>query len=226
MNDEDYAYIFKLVIIGDSGVGKSNIFTRFIQDEFNTESRTTIGVEFSAKTVTIRNKVIKTQVWDTAGQDRFRALARSYYRGAVGALLVYDISSYDSFKNIHKWLDEVKEYADENLVVLLIGNKSDLEEIRAVKTEEGTAFAESQGIGFLETSAKSNLHIEEAFTRLVGEVVEKLEKISDVPAEPNAQQDKKEKKDTKNNLNAGVNLQLDNNNHNIKKGTKDENCAC
>ena len=108
MNEEDYTYLFKLVIVGDSGVGKSNIFMRFIHDEFNQDSKATIGVEFSAKNVTVKDKIIKTQVWDTAGQERFRALAKSYYRGAVGALIVYDITNYDSLQNAKRWLKEVK----------------------------------------------------------------------------------------------------------------------
>jgi len=176
MSEEDYNFLFKIVIVGDSGTGKSNIFTRFMQDEFNPESKATIGVEFSAKNVSIKDKVIKAQVWDTAGQERFRALAKSYYRGAVGALLVYDITNYDSYKNVKKWLKEVKDFAEPHLTAMLIGNKSDLEENRAVKVEEGTELAQSEKLGFLETSAKSNSNIEEAFTRLVTEILERLEK--------------------------------------------------
>jgi small GTP-binding protein len=179
MADEDYTYLFKIVIIGDSGVGKSNIFTRFIKDEFNLDSKATIGVEFSAKNVTIKDKVIKAQVWDTAGQERFRALAKNYYRGAVGCLLVYDITNYDSFKNAERWLKEVKDHAEPHLVSLLIGNKNDLEEKRAVKTEEGGEFAEKQKIGFVETSAKNNTNIESAFNRLVTEIFETLDKVGD-----------------------------------------------
>jgi small GTP-binding protein len=177
MSEEDYTYLFKVVIIGDSGVGKSNIFTRFIKDEFNLDSKATIGVEFSAKNITINDKVIKAQVWDTAGQERFRALAKNYYRGAVGALVVYDITNYDSFKNAEKWLKEVKEHAEPHLVTLLIGNKCDLEENRAVKTEDATEFAEKAGLGFVETSAKNNLNIDSAFNRLVTEVFETLDKV-------------------------------------------------
>jgi len=186
MSEEDYTYLFKIVIIGDSAVGKSNIFTRFIKDEFNMDSKATIGVEFSAKNVTIQDKVIKAQVWDTAGQERFRALAKNYYRGAVGALLVYDITNYESFKNVEKWLKEVKEHAEPHLVTLLIGNKNDLEDKRAVKTEEGAEFAEKQGLGFVETSAKNNVNIETAFNKLVTEIFETLEKVGgDETEEPN-----------------------------------------
>jgi Ras-related protein Rab-11A len=184
MADEDYTYLFKIVIIGDSGVGKSNIFTRFIKDEFNLDSKATIGVEFSAKNVTIKDKVIKAQVWDTAGQERFRALAKNYYRGAVGALLVYDITNHDSFKSVERWLKEVKDHAEPHLVSLLIGNKNDLEEKRAVKTEEGAEFAEKQGVGFVETSAKNNVNIESAFNRLVTEIFETLDKVGEEEEQP------------------------------------------
>ena len=221
MSEEDYSYLFKIVIIGDSGVGKSNIFTRFIKDEFNLDSKATIGVEFSAKNVKIRDKVIKAQVWDTAGQERFRALAKNYYRGAVGALLVYDITNYESFKNAEKWFKEVKEHAEPHLVTLLIGNKNDLEETRAVKTEEGSEFAEKQGLGFVETSAKNNINIETAFNRLVTEIFETLDKIGDgeSPADTN-----KPVKTSEPNISAiGETIQI----NSKKKGKgKDDGCAC
>jgi len=221
MSEEDFSYVFKLVIVGDSGVGKSNIFTRFIQDEFNMDSKATIGVEFSAKNISVKNKVIKAQVWDTAGQERFRALAKSYYRGAVGALLVYDITNYDSFKNIKKWLKEVKDYADSHLVTLLIGNKSDLEESRAVKTEEGAELAESQGLGFVETSAKNNLNIEDAFTRLVSQVVEKLEKVE---AEEKTEDHKGPQQPDQPKLGTGETVHIGNNSKKVPNKSGD--CAC
>jgi len=220
MSEEDYTYLFKIVIIGDSGVGKSNIFTRFIKDEFNIDSKATIGVEFSAKNITIKDKVIKAQVWDTAGQERFRALAKNYYRGAVGALLVYDMTNYDSFKNVEKWLKEVKDHAEPHLVSLLIGNKSDLEDRRAVKTEEGAEFAEKQGVGFVETSAKNNVNIENAFHRLVTEVFETLDKVGE-----------EEEKDTTKPTGTGTKIG-GGNTDNIVIGTKtptkkqDSGCAC
>ena len=221
MSEDEFSYVFKLVIVGDSGVGKSNIFTRFIQDEFNIDSKATIGVEFSAKNITIKNKVIKAQVWDTAGQERFRALAKSYYRGAVGALLVYDITNYESFRNIKKWLKEVKDYADSHLVTLLIGNKSDLEEQRAVKSEEGAELAESQGLGFVETSAKNNLNIEDAFTRLVTQVVEKLEKVE---AEEKSQEVKGPQQPDQPKISGGETVQIGVTPKNVANKGKD--CAC
>ena len=125
--DEEYDYLFKIVLIGDSGVGKSNLLLRFTRNEFNLESKTTIGVEFATKTITAaNNQLIKSQIWDTAGQERYRAITNAYYRGAVGALLVYDITSQVSFDNAHKWLKELKENADQGIVVMLVGNKADL----------------------------------------------------------------------------------------------------
>ena len=217
---EEYEYVFKVIVIGDSGVGKSNIFSRFMKNQFDRDSMTTIGVDFSSKTLKIRNEIVKAQVWDTAGQDQFRSLAKCYYKGAIGALLVYDISNYESFKNIEKWLAEAKDHADEHLVTLLIGNKSDLEERRAVKIEEGMVFAKAQGFGFLETSAKNNLNVEEAFTRLLEEVFDKLEKVSNSLDT----KDENDKKDGKQRLEKGENLHLDKLNR--KGKTKDGNCAC
>lgn len=215
MSEEDYSYLFKIVIIGDSGVGKSNIFTRFIKDEFIIDSKATIGVEFSAKNITIKEKVIKAQVWDTAGQERFKALAKNYYRGAVGALLVYDITNYDSFKNAEKWLKEVKEHAEPNLVTLLIGNKSDLDEKRAVKTEEGAEFAQKVGSGFIETSAKNNVNIDSAFHRLVSEVFDILDKVGE-EAETTKQTDNVLK-------NTGETIHIGSKK---KKNSGDGGCAC
>jgi len=179
MGDDDYDYLFKVVIIGDSGVGKSNIFTRFMRNEFALDSKSTIGVEFSAKNIPVKDRVVKAQVWDTAGQERFQALAKSYYRGAVGCLLVYDISNYESFKHVDKWLRQVKDSAEPHLVTLLIGNKSDLEEKRAVKQEEALEYAEKHGMGFIETSAKDDVNIQTAFTKLVTEIYTVLEEQED-----------------------------------------------
>ena len=142
--EEEYDYLFKVVLIGDSGVGKSNLLTRFTTNEFNLESKTTIGVEFSTKTLKVKDKTIKAQIWDTAGQERYRAITSAYYRGAVGALLVYDISKSYTFNSVERWLKELREHADANIVIMLVGNKSDLNHIRQVKRDEGARFAESQ----------------------------------------------------------------------------------
>lgn len=130
-----------VVLIGDSGVGKTNLLSRFTRNEFNPDSKSTIGVEFAARTVKLDKRSIKAQIWDTAGQERYRAITSSYYRGAVGALLVYDITSPTTFENVDRWLTELRQHADPDIVVLLVGNKSDLRHIRSVSTEEARAYA-------------------------------------------------------------------------------------
>merc|ERR1719158_1486425 len=134
---EEYDYLFKVVLIGDSGVGKSNLLTRFTRDEFKSDSKSTIGVEFATQTIQVDKKNIKAQIWDTAGQERYRAITSAYYRGAVGALLVYDITREVSFEDVKSiWLQELRTHADEKIVIMLVGNKSDLRHLRHVTTEE------------------------------------------------------------------------------------------
>lgn len=130
-----------VVLIGDSGVGKSNLLLRFTKNDFQAESKSTIGVEFATRTLKIEDKTVKAQIWDTAGQERYRAITSAYYRGAVGALLVYDITKKQTFDNAERWLNELREHADQEIVILLVGNKSDLRHIRAVTTEEARDFA-------------------------------------------------------------------------------------
>uniref|UniRef100_A0A3B4E9J9 Ras-related protein Rab-25 n=1 Tax=Pygocentrus nattereri TaxID=42514 RepID=A0A3B4E9J9_PYGNA len=134
-------YFFKLVLIGDSGVGKSNLLSRFTRNEFNLESKSTIGVEFATRSIQVDGKTIKAQIWDTAGQERYRAITSAYYRGAVGALLVYDIAKHLTYENVERWLKELRDHADNNIVIMLVGNKSDLRHLRAVPTDEARAFA-------------------------------------------------------------------------------------
>ncbi len=130
-----------VVLIGDSGVGKSNLLSRFTRNEFNLESRSTIGVEFATRTVEIDGKKLKAQIWDTAGQERYRAITSAYYRGAVGALLVYDITKTESYENLNRWLKELKDHADTNIIIALVGNKVDLDHMRSVPTDEAKSFA-------------------------------------------------------------------------------------
>ena len=133
--------IFPVVLIGDSGVGKSNLLSRFTRNEFNLDSKSTIGVEFATRSIQVDAKTIKAQIWDTAGQERYRAITSAYYRGAVGALLVYDISKHQTYENVTRWLKELRDHADSNIVIMLVGNKSDLRHLRAVPTEEAKQFA-------------------------------------------------------------------------------------
>ncbi|KAH8552856.1 GTP-binding protein [Umbelopsis sp. PMI_123] len=173
MADDEYDYLFKLVLIGDSGVGKSNLLSRFTSNEFNLESKSTIGVEFATKNIVIDGHTIKCQIWDTSGQERYRAITGAYYRGAVGALLVYDITRQSSFQNIDHWLKELRDHADENIVMMLVGNKSDLaESSRAVPTEEGGAFAEDNKMLFFETSALDATNVDAAFQTVFSKIYE------------------------------------------------------
>lgn len=130
-----------MVLIGDSGVGKSNLLSRFTRNEFNLDSKSTIGVEFATRSIQVDSKTIKAQIWDTAGQERYRAITSAYYRGAVGALLVYDISKHQTYDNVTRWLKELRDHADSNIVIMLVGNKSDLRHLRAVPTDEAKQFA-------------------------------------------------------------------------------------
>src|ERR1700756_3136311 len=141
MANDEYDFLFKVVLIGDSGVGKSNLLSRFTRNEFNLDSKSTIGVEFATRSIQVDTKTIKAQIWDTAGQERYRAITSAYYRGAVGALLVYDISKHQTYDNVTRWLKELRDHADANIVIMLVGNKSDLRHLRAVPTEEAKQFA-------------------------------------------------------------------------------------
>ncbi|KAJ6826786.1 ras-related protein Rab2BV [Iris pallida] len=168
--DHEYDYLLKMVLIGDSGVGKSNILSRFTRNEFSLDSKSTIGVEFATRTLQIEGKTIKAQIWDTAGQERYRAITSAYYRGAVGALLVYDITKKQTFDNVQRWLRELRDHADSNIVIMMAGNKSDLNHLRSVSEEEAQLFAEKEGLSFLETSALEALNIEKAFQTILTEI--------------------------------------------------------
>ncbi|GAY38000.1 hypothetical protein WN944_028150 [Citrus x changshan-huyou] len=168
--DHEYDYLFKIVLIGDSGVGKSNILSRFTRNEFCLESKSTIGVEFATRTLQVEGKTVKAQIWDTAGQERYRAITSAYYRGAVGALLVYDITKRQTFDNVLRWLRELRDHADSNIVIMMAGNKSDLNHLRAVTEEDGHSLAEKEGLSFLETSALEATNVEKAFQTILTEI--------------------------------------------------------
>ncbi|KAI6225082.1 Multiple C2 and transmembrane domain-containing protein 2 [Aphelenchoides fujianensis] len=154
----------EIVLIGDSGVGKSNLLSRFTRNEFNIDSKSTIGVEFATRSVLVEGKTIKAQIWDTAGQERYRAITSAYYRGAVGALLVYDIAKHVTYENVERWLRELRDHADQNIVIMLVGNKSDLRHLRAVPTEEAADYAKRNQLSFIETSALNSSNVDSAFT--------------------------------------------------------------
>ena len=165
---EDYK--IKIIIVGDSGVGKTNLITRFASDKFDKNSRATIGVEFLYKTLKINKEIFKIEIWDTAGQERYKSIASAYYKGARGAIVVYDITSEDSFKNIDLWIEEVKSKAANNLQIMLIGNKSDLFADRKISKEKGIDKARSLNVFLFEASALDKTNVNEAFNRLIREL--------------------------------------------------------
>ncbi|KDE05872.1 Ras-like protein Rab-11B [Microbotryum lychnidis-dioicae p1A1 Lamole] len=170
MGDSSYDYLFKVVLIGDSGVGKSNLLSRFTRNEFNLESKSTIGVEFATRSISVDGKTIKAQIWDTAGQERYRAITSAYYRGAVGALLVYDIAKHATYVNVTRWLKELRDHADAQISIMLVGNKSDLRHLRAVPSEEAKAFSQENGLTFIETSALDASNVETAFEQILTDI--------------------------------------------------------
>jgi len=169
----EYDYLFKVLVIGDSGVGKSCLLLRFADDTYRESFISTIGVDFKIRTIDLDSKTIKLQIWDTAGQERFRTITTSYYRGAQGIIVVYDTTDLQSFKNVKQWLQEIDKYATEQVKILLVGNKSDLSTKRAVSYEEGKEFADSLGLSFIETSAKSSSNVEKAFIHMTSQIKER-----------------------------------------------------
>lgn len=170
-NQTDYDYLLKILIIGNSGVGKSCLLVRFADDVYQENYIATIGVDFKIKTLDVDEKNVKLQIWDTAGQDRFRNITASYYRGAAGIAIVYDITEPDSFSNINSWLIEVEKNASKNVYKILVGNKCDLEEKRKVSFEQGKEFADTHGMKFFETSAKNAHNVEDAFVTMTREII-------------------------------------------------------
>ncbi|KAL7671086.1 hypothetical protein ACOME3_005999 [Neoechinorhynchus agilis] len=169
-----YAYLFKYIMIGDTGVGKSCLLLQFTDRRFQPVHDLTIGVEFGARMITTEGKQIKLQIWDTAGQENFRSITRSYYRGAAGALLVYDITRRETFEHVADWLEDARLHSSSNMVVMLIGNKSDMDSRREVSKEEGESFAAKNKLVFIETSAKTGENVEEAFVRTANVILSKI----------------------------------------------------
>ncbi|KAH8776985.1 ras family-domain-containing protein [Hyaloscypha finlandica] len=170
----NYDFLIKLLLIGDSGVGKSCCLLRFSEDSFTPSFITTIGIDFKIRTIELDGKRVKLQIWDTAGQERFRTITTAYYRGAMGILLVYDVTDERSFNNIRTWFSNVEQHATEGVNKILIGNKCDWEDRRVVSTERGQQLADELGIPFLEVSAKSNINVEKAFYSLAGDIKKRI----------------------------------------------------
>ncbi|KAI1726869.1 ras family domain-containing protein [Ditylenchus destructor] len=174
MAKKQYDVLFKLLLIGDSGVGKTCVLYRFSDDAFNATFISTIGIDFKIKTIELKGKKIKLQIWDTAGQERFHTITTSYYRGAMGIMLVYDITNAKSFDNIAKWLRNIDEHASEDVVKMLLGNKCDMADRRVISKERGERIAIDHGIRFLETSAKANINIDKAFYDLAEAILDRM----------------------------------------------------
>ena len=166
--------VVKLLLIGDSAVGKSCIILRYSDDGFNSTFISTIGIDFRVKTIEVEGKQIKLQIWDTAGQERYDTITTSYYRGAKGIMLVYDITNSKSFDNINRWMRNIQEYGNENVEKMIIGNKCDMEDKRVIPKEHGEMIARENGIQFIETSAKDNINIDSAFMKLTEAILEKI----------------------------------------------------
>ncbi|EKM56091.1 uncharacterized protein PHACADRAFT_257157 [Phanerochaete carnosa HHB-10118-sp] len=179
---DGYDYLFKLLLIGDSGVGKSCLLLRFAEDAFTDSYLSTIGVDFKIRTIDLEGKTVKLQIWDTAGQERFRTIAAAYYRGAHGIIVVYDVTDKESYENVKGWLTEIDRYASEGVLKLILGNKSDLAERRVVEHDTAKEFADQLGIPLLETSAKTSAGVEDAFIAMAKQVKE----IVDANPEPSS----------------------------------------
>jgi len=170
MSASEYDYLFKLLLIGDSGVGKSCLLLRFADQTYTESYISTIGVDFKIRTIELDGKTIKLQIWDTAGQERFRTITSSYYRGANGIIVVYDVTDAESFNNVKQWMNEIDRYASVDVNKLLVGNKCDLVSKRAVNYETAKAFADKLDIPFLEASAKGDTNVEKAFLTMAAEI--------------------------------------------------------
>jgi Ras-related protein Rab-8A len=175
MGSKAYDYLFKLLLIGDSGVGKTCVLFRFSDDAFNSTFISTIGIDFKIRTIELDDKKIKLQIWDTAGQERFRTITTAYYRGAMGILLLYDVTNEKSFDNIKTWIHNIEQHASEDVEKMILGNKCDMEDKRVISKEQGQKLAQEHGVPFMETSAKSNINVEEAFTAIARAIKKKMD---------------------------------------------------
>jgi small GTP-binding protein len=179
-NFEKEYYKLKLIVLGDSGVGKTNIIQRYVSDQFSSETKATVGVEFFTKTFRVNDDILKLEIWDTAGQERYKAITSAYYRGSRGALLVYDITRIETFNNIERWMNDVKEKVEGTLKLLIIGNKSDLNEERKMSIEAALNKARQFNVPLMETSALNSNNIKRAFETLLKEMYKEFKKEKEI----------------------------------------------
>ncbi|XP_026231135.1 RAB3A, member RAS oncogene family, a [Anabas testudineus] len=172
--DQNFDYMFKILIIGNSSVGKTSFLFRYADDSFTPAFVSTVGIDFKVKTIYRNDKRIKLQIWDTAGQERYRTITTAYYRGAMGFILMYDITNEDSFNAVQDWSTQIKTYSWDNAQVLLVGNKCDMEDERVVATERGRQLSEQLGFEHFEASAKDNINVKQTFERLVDIICERM----------------------------------------------------
>ena len=177
ISSESYDQKIKIMVIGESLVGKTALITRYTNNSFSGTYLTTVGIDFQTKFLNINNKTIKVELWDTAGQERFRNIAKNYFQSSDGFLIVYDITSKTSFEKLSFWNEQVNLNAPENTKYIIVGNKKDLEEKREVKTEEGANFAKENNVQFYETSAKDGTNVNEVLELLTKEIVADSEKL-------------------------------------------------
>ena len=169
----NYELLYKIIIIGDTCVGKSNILSRYLKDEFREDSKSTVGVELGTKFLKVKDVGIKIQIWDTAGQERYKSITSSYYKGSHGCFIVYDITNESSFENVDKWYQQAQKEASKDVSIILVGNKCDLEEQRKVSKEKGEEKAKQFNIPFFETSALSKIKIDDIFIEMVNNIFER-----------------------------------------------------
>lgn len=172
--DQHFDYMFKILIIGNSSVGKTSFLFRYADDSFTSAFVSTVGIDFKVKTVIRREKRMKLQIWDTAGQERYRTITTAYYRGAMGFILMYDVTNEESFNSVQDWVTQIKTYSWDNAQVILVGNKSDMEAERVVTYDRGKQLADQLGLEFFETSAKENINVKNVFERLVDIICDKM----------------------------------------------------
>eukprot|EP00927_Polykrikos_kofoidii_P024152 TRINITY_DN2201_c1_g3_i1.p1 TRINITY_DN2201_c1_g3~~TRINITY_DN2201_c1_g3_i1.p1 ORF type:complete len:215 (-),score=35.38 TRINITY_DN2201_c1_g3_i1:89-703(-) len=184
MASAEYDFLFKLLLIGDSGVGKSCLLLRFADDTYTESYISTIGVDFKIRTLDQDGKTIKLQIWDTAGQERFRTITSSYYRGVHGIIVVYDVTDKESFTNVKHWLQEIEKYAADGVNKLLVGNKCDLSSKKVVSYDEAKEFAEPLNIQFMETSAKNAHNVEQAFQAMAKDIQARVASQPQTPGAP------------------------------------------